>query len=116
MIQIHRSHIHVSNERKNMTKLYAVLLTPFITLPWSNTLMGSQDLIRQSESQIVYPGTETGDDSDIFFGQRVADPYRWLEDDQSKAVSDWTDQQNALTFSYLKKSTGENFTTDQILP
>src|SRR6266566_7045582 len=32
---------------------------------------------------IVYPETKRGDTVDYYFGTKVADPYRWLEDDVS---------------------------------
>jgi prolyl oligopeptidase len=34
---------------------------------------------------------------DDLHGARIADPYRWLEDDSSQRVREWTDRQNART-------------------
>ena len=34
---------------------------------------------------------------------RVADPYRWLEDDWSAETKDWVTAQNKVTFDYLDK-------------
>lgn len=50
-----------------------------------------------------YPPTKTVDQVDEFHGTKVADPYRWLEDDvhESKEVADWVAAQNKLTFGYL---------------
>ncbi|HQE11985.1 MAG TPA: hypothetical protein PLQ78_04510, partial [Flavipsychrobacter sp.] len=31
----------------------------------------------------VYPNTKKVDQLDVFFGEKVVDPYRWLEDDKS---------------------------------
>ncbi|MCB0755478.1 MAG: S9 family peptidase [Flavobacteriales bacterium] len=39
---------------------------------------------------------------DDYFGTKVADPYRWLEDDNSEETADWVKRQNELTFGYLK--------------
>lgn len=50
-----------------------------------------------------YPQTVKGDVSDDYFGVEVADPYRWLEDDNSANVADWVTAQNNLTNSYLEK-------------
>ncbi|MEM8908282.1 MAG: prolyl oligopeptidase family serine peptidase, partial [Bacteroidota bacterium] len=38
---------------------------------------------------------------DDYHGHRVADPYRWLEEDHAPATKAWTTAQNQLTFSYL---------------
>ncbi len=52
---------------------------------------------------IVYPQTRQGDTVDVYFGEKVADPYRWLEDDRSDETGDWVTRQNKVTFSYLDK-------------
>lgn len=51
--------------------------------------------------QFHYPMTHRTDTVDTYFGHTVADPYRWLEDDQSAATAQWVLQQNAVTFGYL---------------
>ena len=50
-----------------------------------------------------YPVTKKVDTVDVYFGTKVADPYRWLEDDLSEETAEWVKKQNKLTFSYLKK-------------
>ena len=50
----------------------------------------------------AYPPTQKGDVVDDYFGTKVPDPYRWMEDLDSKAVADWTAAQNAVTFRYLE--------------
>lgn len=50
-----------------------------------------------------YPVTKKGDAVDDYFGTKVKDPYRWLENDTSKATADWVTAQNEVTFSYLEK-------------
>jgi len=49
----------------------------------------------------AYPPTSKGDVTDDYFGVKVPDPYRWMEDLDSKAVADWIAAQNAVTFRYL---------------
>jgi prolyl oligopeptidase len=53
---------------------------------------------------IAYPQTRRMDHVDTYFGVKVPDPYRWLEQDirNSKEVADWAAQQNKLTFGYLE--------------
>jgi prolyl oligopeptidase len=52
-----------------------------------------------------YPDTRRTDQTDDFHGIKVADPYRWLEDDvrKSKDVADWVEAQNRVTFGFLEK-------------
>jgi prolyl oligopeptidase len=51
--------------------------------------------------QIRYPETRRADSVDVYHGVRVADPYQWLEDQNSKETAGWVAAQNAITFSYL---------------
>jgi prolyl oligopeptidase len=53
-------------------------------------------LASPSRAAPVVP-TRQGDTTDLLFGQKVADPYRWLEDGNSNEVRDWTEKQNELT-------------------
>jgi prolyl oligopeptidase len=46
------------------------------------------------------PPAARGDDVDIWHGERIADPYRWLERDSSETRA-WTDAQNARTRAAL---------------
>lgn len=48
-----------------------------------------------------YPATRKTDHVDTYFDVQVADPYRWLEDDNSSETMAWVEAQNTLTFSYL---------------
>ena len=56
----------------------------------------------QPRGGLEYPITEKVDQVDDYFGTQVADPYRWLEDDQAEDVKAWVQRQNELTFSYLE--------------
>lgn len=49
--------------------------------------------------------TERIDHYDEYFGQKVHDPYRWLEDDvrENPKVAAWVAAQNEVTFGYLQK-------------
>ncbi|MBL0926316.1 MAG: S9 family peptidase [Phycisphaerales bacterium] len=53
---------------------------------------------------ITYPETQRVDHVDELHGVKVADPYRWLEEDvrTSERVAAWVKAQNAVTNAYLE--------------
>ena len=53
--------------------------------------------------QTQYPKTRKIDHVDTYHGVRVADPYRWLEDDMSADTAAWVEAQNKVTFGYLER-------------
>ncbi len=57
----------------------------------------------QKKEKIMYPETKKQDVTDVYFGTKVSDPYRWLEDDNSEETKAWVEAQNKLTQSYLEK-------------
>lgn len=50
---------------------------------------------------VTYPETKTVEQADDYFGTEVADPYRWLEDDNAEDTKAWVKAQNEVTFGYL---------------
>ncbi|MDL2296508.1 prolyl oligopeptidase family serine peptidase [Bacteroidales bacterium OttesenSCG-928-B11] len=48
-----------------------------------------------------YPETKKTDVTDDYFGETVADPYRWLEYDTAADVKEWVAKENAVTDAYL---------------
>jgi len=52
---------------------------------------------------VQYPQTRKGDVVDDYFGTKVADPYRWMEDLDSPEVAAWIKAENDVTFAYLSK-------------
>jgi prolyl oligopeptidase len=54
-------------------------------------------------AQWRYPAARKVDHMDTYFNVAVADPYRWLEDDNSAETKSWVEAQNALTFNYLEQ-------------
>ena len=57
-----------------------------------------------ASAQLKYPATRTDASVvDDYFGMKVADPYRWLEDDNSAETAEWVKAQNAVTGAYLQK-------------
>jgi prolyl oligopeptidase len=57
----------------------------------------------KQEVKIEYPVTNTVEQNDEYFGTVVADPYRWLEDDNSAETAEWVAAQNLITQDYLSK-------------
>jgi len=55
----------------------------------------------RSFAQIKYPITAKLPVTDDYFGTKVIDPYRWLEDDNSVETKAWVGQENELTQKYL---------------
>jgi prolyl oligopeptidase len=52
---------------------------------------------------LAYPVTARTNQVDDYHGTRVADPYRWLEDDNSPATKEWVEAENKVTFGFLEK-------------
>lgn len=65
------------------------------------TLLMSSTIASFGQQQNKYPLTRKGDKIDVYFETKVADPYRWLEDDRSIETSDWVKAQNQVAFGYL---------------
>ena len=63
-------------------------------------LMCGSVLMAQTSS-FKYPQPRKGDTSDNYFGTKIADPYRWMEDLNSPELKPWIDAENAVTFKYL---------------
>jgi prolyl oligopeptidase len=55
----------------------------------------------KKQASISYPPTRKVDTVDTYFGTKVPDPYRWLEDDKSKETEEWVKAENKVTFDYL---------------
>ncbi len=50
-----------------------------------------------------YPATRKDSVVNDYFGTRVPDPYRWLEDQNSPEVASWAEAENAVTYRYLER-------------
>jgi prolyl oligopeptidase len=55
----------------------------------------------QKSTTMKYPHTNKGETVDVYFDTKVADPYRWLEDDKSAETGAWVKAQNEVTYDYL---------------
>ena len=54
-----------------------------------------------AQTKVEYPKTKKIEQMDDYHGTKVADPYRWLEDDNSAETKAWVEAQNKVTFAYL---------------
>src|SRR4051812_44825302 len=57
--------------------------------------------IANVQGQMKYPVTRKDSTVDNYFGTRVADPFRWMEDQHSREVAEWVSAENKVTFDYL---------------
>ena len=55
----------------------------------------------QTSKPIHYPETRKDATVDDYFGTKVNDPYRWLEDDRSEETVAWVVAENKVTNAYL---------------
>ena len=54
-------------------------------------------------SNLKYPQTRKTETTDTYFGTKVQDPYRWLEDDRSAETAEWVRAENEVTYGYLDR-------------
>ena len=70
-------------------------------LPFSLFITGC---FNELEGKLNYPHSRKDNTvTDTYFNVTVADPYRWLEDDNSDETADWVKAQNKVTFNYLNQ-------------
>ena len=77
--------------------LVLIILLSFVFLPTCQ-----QQAEKVIQPAPTYPVTQKGDQVDDYFGTKVADPYRWMEDDTAEEVKKWVEEQNKVTFAYLE--------------
>lgn len=100
------------NSNKKIKKILTNKFTIFVLLTLQhNQKMKKSILIMalalpitlMSQNKMQYPTTKKGQVTDTYFDTKVADPYRWLEDDRSEETGSWVKEQNRLTYDYLSK-------------
>ena len=55
------------------------------------------------KNSLNYPETKKVEHTDEYFGTKVADLYRWLEDDRAEDTKDWVQREVAFTQNYLNQ-------------
>jgi len=78
-------------------KKISILILGIILLGFTSC---SQTVKKES---IQYPKTPKDTLVENYFGTKVPDPYRWLEDDRSEKTKAWVIAQNKVTNDYLAK-------------
>lgn len=76
---------------------------PIFSLLYLLSMMGTT-MMAQNKA-LNYPTTQKKEVIDTYFDQKIADPYRWLEDDRSVETASWVAEQNKVTFEYLNQIT-----------
>jgi prolyl oligopeptidase len=87
-------------ERESRMTIRRLALKLRFILPVFSTLLLSTFSIAQG---LDYPQTRKDNQVDDYHGTKVADPYRWLEDDNSAETAKWVQAENKVTFGYLDK-------------
>ncbi|MBI5539497.1 MAG: S9 family peptidase [Bacteroidia bacterium] len=57
----------------------------------------------EKQNNLKYPLSKKVDTVDNYFGTKVPDPYRWLENDTAADVAEWVKAENKVTFDYLNQ-------------
>jgi prolyl oligopeptidase len=83
-----------------MRNAFFILLTLLLILQACNMETSKNNNKEKLSYPVTYRDTTVVDD---YHGIEVADPYRWLEDDNAENTLVWVKEQNDLTFSYLDR-------------
>lgn len=59
-------------------------------------------LAARDNPKLKYPESKKVEQVDEYHGNKVADPYRWLEDANAADTKSWVEAQNGVTFAFLR--------------
>ena len=74
-----------------------------ILIPLAGLVILACETKKKDTIILNYPITKKVDSVDTYFGTKISDPFRWLEDDRSPETENWVKIQNETTFNYLDK-------------
>ena len=75
-------------------------MRPFLALCLTATCLPFS--MMHAESPLAYPKTRQMEHVDEYHRVKIADPFRWLEDDNSAETAAWVEAQNKVTFGFLE--------------
>ncbi len=78
-------------------------MNPFARIAAIMLLFGSLVVDDTQAQQPTPPRTKTGPQVDEYHGERIGDPYRWLEDVDAADTKAWVEAQNKVTFAFLER-------------
>jgi prolyl oligopeptidase len=64
-------------------------------------LAGAPAVVQPQSQKLPYPRALQGEVVDDYHGTKIADPYRWMEDLESREVAGWIAAENTVTSAYL---------------
>jgi prolyl oligopeptidase len=104
--QRHYASGNIISGREEYVSMRFALLLGVAAMSLSAPAFAAED----AAATLAYPKTKTVPVAEEQFGVKVADPYRWLEDDvrNSKDVADWVASQKAVADGYLDKLPGKD--------
>ncbi len=78
-------------------------LSPILLLGLAACGGNAAPTAQTAAAKLTYPESKRVDQVDDYHGEKVADPYRWLEQLDSPETKAWIEAQNKVTFAYLQK-------------
>src|SRR5436190_1913159 len=72
-----------------------------LSLLLAASFAGLQSIAAAEADRFVYPQAPKGSQVDDYFGTKISDPYRDLENADSAPAKKWIEAENKLTFDYL---------------
>ena len=91
-------------------------ILPLILITLAAPALAQTSSPKTDMTAITYPATDRGDTVDEQFGVKVADPYRWLENDvrTDPKVAAWVEAENKITDAYLATLPGREMFKDRL--
>lgn len=75
----------------------------FLIIGTVGLLFGCKSNEVKKITMLPYPETKKVEVVDDYFGTKIADPYRWLENDTTAETAAWVEAQNKVTQNYLSQ-------------